>query len=91
MRQRLAWKDRVAPILHRLGSTIAGESFISLHMTWGAVNEWTTQAAYALLIARADHPVLNDLLRRIMKQEGRHIDFYASQSMQRLDGNRKAR
>ena len=90
MRQRLAWKDKIAPMLHSLGSAIAGESFIAIHMTWGAVNEWTTQAAYSRLIARADHPVLTDLLRRIMKQEGRHIDFYASQALQRLDGDRKA-
>lgn len=33
MRQRLQWKDRVASILHSLGSSIAGESFISMHMT----------------------------------------------------------
>ena len=49
-------------------------------MTWGAVNEWTTQAAYARLAKLADHPTLTELLRRIMKQEGRHIDFYATQA-----------
>ena len=27
-------------------------------MTWGAVNEWTTQAGYARLAQRAEHPVL---------------------------------
>ncbi len=90
MRQRLQWKDRVAPILHSLGSSIVGESFISMHMTWGAVNEWTTQVAYSRLIVKAQHPVLTDLLKRIMKQEGRHIDFYASQADQRLEGNRRA-
>ncbi len=90
MRQRLGWKDRLAPILHSLGSSIAGESFIAIHMTWGAVNEWTTQAAYARLIAKAGHPVLTDLLKRIMKQEGRHIDFYAGQAEERLDGDGRA-
>jgi hypothetical protein len=49
-------------------------------MTWGAINEWTTQAGYARLAKRAGHPVLSDLLRRIMKQEGRHIDFYVDQA-----------
>ena len=29
---------------------------------------------------RPDNPVLGELLRRIMRQEGRHIDFYASQA-----------
>jgi len=40
------------------------------HMTWGAVNEWTTQAAYAVS-KPLDHPTLATLLLRIMKQEGR--------------------
>src|SRR5664280_661641 len=52
----------------------------AVHMTWGAVNEWTTQAAYARLAKLADHPTLSVLLKRIMKQEGRHIDFYATQA-----------
>ena len=55
-------------------------------MTWGAVNEWTTQAGYARLAARRRHPVLTELLRRIMRQEGRHIDFYATQAHRRLRG-----
>ena len=45
-------------------------------MTFGVINEWTTQAGYARLAAEADHPVLSELLRRIMKQEGRYIDFF---------------
>jgi hypothetical protein len=60
-------------------------------MTWGAINEWTTQAGYGRLAARADHPVLRDLLRRIMRQEGRHIDFYASEAERRLTSDRRAR
>ena len=59
-------------------------------MTWGAVNEWTTQAAYARLAGLADHPTLSVLLRRIMKQEGRHIDFYATEASGRLSGSRAA-
>ena len=54
-------------------------------MTWGAVNEWTTQAGYARLAARAGHPVLTSS-SRIMRQEGRHIDFYASQATAGCDG-----
>ncbi len=67
-----------------VGSAVAGRSFVALHMTWGAVNEWTTQAGYARLAALEGHPVLSDLLRRIMKQEGRHIDYYASEARRRL-------
>jgi len=56
----------------------------AVHMAWGAVNEWSTQAGYARLAARANHPQLTELLKRIMRQEGRHIDFYAGQARQRL-------
>jgi hypothetical protein len=57
---------------------------VALHMTWGAINEWTTQAGYARLSEAAGHPTLRVLLRRIMKQEGGHIDFYASEAACRL-------
>jgi hypothetical protein len=59
-------------------------------MAWGAVNEWTTQSGYARLATKANHPVLSELLKRIMKQEGRHIDFYAGQARQRLSASRAA-
>ena len=59
-------------------------------MTWGAVNEWTTQAGYARLAAKAGHPVLTELLWRIMRQEGRHIDFYASEAGTPPRGDRRA-
>jgi hypothetical protein len=60
----------------------------AIHMVWGAVNEWTTQAGYSLLTRREEHPVLTELLKRIMKQEGRHIDFYASEGRARLERSR---
>jgi hypothetical protein len=78
------------PFAHGLASLVVGPSMTAVHMTWGAVNEWTTQAAYARLAQRCDHPVLAEMLRRIMRQEGRHIDFYAAQASTRLDGNRRA-
>jgi hypothetical protein len=42
-------------------------------MTWGAVNEWTTQAAYARLAKVADHPTLSVLLRRFWAPVGSGI------------------
>ena len=59
-------------------------------MAWGAVNEWTTQAGYSRLSERADHPTLRELLKRIMKQEGGHIDFYASEASRRLASSPRA-
>ena len=71
-------------------AAFAGRAFVALHMTWGAVNEWTTQAGYARLSETAAHPTLRELLRRIMKQEGRHIDFYSSEATRRLRDSVKA-
>lgn len=90
MRQRPLWRDQLALAAHGLGSMLVGESFLAVHMTWGAINEWTTQAGYSRLVAQARHPVLGELLRRIMRQEGRHIDFYAAEAVRRLDGERRA-
>jgi hypothetical protein len=64
--------------------------FPALHMTWGAINEWTANAAYNRLAAIADHPVLTELLGRIMRQEGRHAAYYASWARDLLDGDRNA-
>ena len=59
-------------------------------MTWGAINEWTTQAGFARLIERANHSTLRELLKRIMNQEGGHIDFYASEATRRLSDSPRA-
>ncbi len=64
--------------------------FPAVHMTWGAINEWTANAAYNRLAAIADHPTLSELLGRIMRQEGRHAGFYASWARDLLDGDKKA-
>ena len=84
LRRRLGVRDRVRPVLSALGSWTAGERIVALHMTWGAVNEWTTQAGYVRLAQRAKHPVLSELTRRIARQEGRHIDFYVAEARRRL-------
>lgn len=91
MRQRLGWRDRFRPLGMLIGSALAGQDFVALHMAWGAINEWTTQAGYGQLARRGGHPVLAELLRRIMRQEGRHIDFYASQAQRRLASSGRAR
>ncbi len=74
-----------------LSAACTGRTFVALHMTWGAVNEWTTQAGYGRLSETAGHPTLRELLRRIMKQEGSHIDFYASEAARRLEDSSAAR
>lgn len=89
MRQRLGWRITSSPLLWMAFSS-ATRHFLAVHMTFGAINEWTTQGGYARLAAESDHPVLRELLRRIMKQEGRHIDFYRQTAVEHLDGSRAA-
>ena len=83
-RRALGFKDRLAPLLNTLGSVLARRDFVAVHMTWGALNEWSTQAGYARLAEREDHPVLTELLERIQRQEARHIAFYATEARERL-------
>jgi hypothetical protein len=91
MRARLGWRDRLSPLTNALGSALIGTDFVALHMTWGAVNEWSTQTGYERLAARAGHPVLSTLLARINRQESRHIAFYATEARERLGRSAKAR
>lgn len=84
-------KDRLAPINQALTANIVGEDFVAVHMSWGAINEWSAHAAYARMIQREDHPELTKLLRRVQKQETRHLAFYASQAKDRLERSAKAR
>jgi hypothetical protein len=90
MRQSLPKNDSLRPALFSAVSAIT-KHLPALHMAWGAVNEWTTQSGYGRLIEKAKHPVLTELLRRIMRQEGRHIDFYAGQAATRLRTSQAAR
>ena len=89
VRAQRGWTDYTRPIGFIAISAMT-RSFGAVHMTWGAVNEWTTQAGYARLVAKARHPGLAELLRRIMRQEGRHIDVYASEARRRLAESRPA-
>ena len=60
------------------------KDFLAMHMTWGAVHECTTIHAYQRLVQCSDHPILNELLRRIIADEARHFSFYMWQAEQRL-------
>jgi hypothetical protein len=91
LRRGLGVRDRIRPLVSLVGSTLAGDDFVALHMTWGAINESCAQASYGQLARRAGDPVLTELMHRIMRQEGRHLDFYASEAEKRLRTSRRAR
>ena len=84
MRRRLGWRISASPLLWMAFSAMT-KDFLAVHMTFGALNEWTTQGGYGRLATVAEHPVLSELLRRIMRQEGLHIDFYAGEAKARLE------
>jgi Fatty acid desaturase len=90
LRHGLGVRDGLRPLISQFVSSILPGA-TALHLAWGAVNEWTTQSAYARLAKRADNPVLSELLRRIMRQEGRHIDFYTHEAAVRLSEHPSAR
>jgi hypothetical protein len=58
--------------------------FCAVHMVWGAINELTTLTGYRRLATVADHPVLTDLLERIIRDESRHFFFYYRQAEIRM-------
>ncbi|HZW59087.1 MAG TPA: hypothetical protein VFE85_02235 [Woeseiaceae bacterium] len=62
----------------------AWKDFLALHMAWGAVHECTTIHAYQRMMQLTDHPVLIELLRRIVYDEARHFAFYRWQAEERL-------
>ena len=83
VRERLGWRITTSPLAW-MALSAATKHFIAVHMTFGVINEWTTQGGYARLAQEADHPMLSELFRRIMKQEGRHIDYYKTMAEEHL-------
>jgi rubrerythrin len=90
IRRKLGAKGYVGHFGTLIGSALIRD-FVALHMTWGAVNELSTLTGYHRLIDRTEHPVLRQLLQRIIKDERRHFAFYRSQARRRLAGSRQAR
>ena len=95
-------QDRIANVRANLGfqnsvsllSTMAGswllKDFSAVYLSIGAINELSTLTGYAALIRKSGHPVLKDLLSRIIKDERRHYAFYSSAAKEWLSGNERA-
>jgi len=73
-----------------LGSTLF-RGFPAVHMAWGAINELSTATAYERLIQRTEHPVLADVLGRLVRDERRHYSFYRVEAERRLGADVRAR
>lgn len=95
-------QDRIANVRANLGfqnslsilSTMAGswllKDFSAVYLSIGAINELSTLTGYGALIRKSGHPVLNDLLGRIIKDERRHFAFYFNSAKEWLTDNEKA-
>jgi hypothetical protein len=89
LREQMGVGHQLFVLPSMLGSLLVRD-FVALHMTWGAINELTTLTGYHMLIRRCDHPVLHQLLRRVIQDERRHFAFYRAQAKARLTGNPRA-
>jgi rubrerythrin len=90
IRRKLGAKGYSSHAATLLGAALVRD-FVAVQMTWGAVNELSTLNGYHRLIATTRHPVLVDLLERIIKDERRHFAFYRAQARMRLAASRQAR
>lgn len=57
-------------------TNLIGERFTATHMTFGAIHEMSTTQGYRRLAELADHPVLSEILRGIIREESAHTNFY---------------
>ena len=91
IRRRLGAKGYVSHLGTLLGSALAHDDFVAIHMTWGAVNELTTLTAYHRMIEMTDNVPLVQILHAVIKQERRHFAFYRAQARLRLEKSPRAR
>jgi hypothetical protein len=59
-------------------TNLVGRKFTATHMTFGAINELSTAQGYRRLIKLADHPVLEYIVKAIIREESVHTTFYWS-------------
>ncbi len=82
-RSQQPWASRLRERALRAVSHVWAD-FVAVHMAWGAINELTTLTGYQRLVELDPHPVLAELLARIMRDESRHFAFYYHQAERRL-------
>lgn len=66
------------------------KTFVALWMFWGSLQECLTTQAYEELANTTQNPVLEELCRRIAKQERRHFAYYYGQAKEKLEGQKFA-
>lgn len=59
-------------------TNLIGKSFTATHMTFGAIHELSTTQGYRRLNTLANHPILSQILKGIIREESAHTKFYSS-------------
>ena len=59
-------------------ASLIGKRFTATHMAFGAIHEMSTTQGYRRLAELADHPVLSQILKGIIREESAHTTFYRS-------------
>jgi len=59
-------------------TNLVGKRFTATHMAFGAIHEMSTTQGYRRLANLADHPILSEILRGIIREESAHTTFYRS-------------
>jgi tRNA isopentenyl-2-thiomethyl-A-37 hydroxylase MiaE len=76
MKKEVSWSYKVNAYVSTMLTNCIGKKFTGVHMTFGAINEMSTLQGYRRLIKLANHPVLTQILRGIMREESAHTQFY---------------
>lgn len=85
--ERLSYGSGFGRFAKKLATPLVGlatPDFAATHMAWGATQELTTLHGYESLARQSRHPVLKELMSRIVRDERRHFAFYFNQAESRL-------
>lgn len=88
VRANARWKAKIEDLLQRAMAKVVPKAFVSLWMTWGALQEAVTCKGYEAMERTTTNPVLAELCRRIAKQERRHFAYYYAKAKEHLAKHR---
>ena len=88
VRASARFKASFEDFLQTMMAKLMPKRFVSLWMFWGAIQECLTMQAYEEIIRSTNNPVLEEMFKRIAKQERRHFAYYFNQARDRLDNNK---
>lgn len=88
VRARVRWSEVLEALGARLLSRVAGDRFLTVYQTWGAIQELTTLLGYERLAATSANPALAELSRRIARQERVHFAWYYNRARAGLAASR---